>query len=151
MLKKHNIAKLLCIVIMELMTLNALKAQHIYIYYYDPQEIVLTPCAVQGYMFNHRRSIWVYVSDSSTYNFISSHIDSLVYANASDSCKFPEVTQKIVVLKPHSQEYDMIFSDGRSAMEKNGRCVLYDEELQRVINNIIKRDFANRNKKNSPK
>lgn len=93
----------------------------------------------------------MYVSDSSTYNFISSHIDSLVYANASDSCKFPEVTQKIVVLKPHSQEYDMIFSDGRSAMEKNGRCVLYDEELQRVINNIIKRDIANRNKKNSPK
>jgi hypothetical protein len=41
----------------------------------------------------------------------------------------------------------MIFSDGRGAMEKNGRCVLFDEELQRVINDIIKRDIANRKKK----
>ena len=148
MMKRYsNIAKLLSIAIMEMMMLNALKAQHIHIYYYDPQEILLTPCAYQGYMFCGRESLWVYVSDSTIYNFISSHIDSLVYANVSDNCKFPDVKQKIVVLKPHSQEYDMIFSDGRSSMEKNGRCVLYDEELQRVINDIIKRDIANRNKK----
>ena len=148
MMKRYNnMPKLLFFVIMNMMTLNALKAQHIHIHYYDPQEIILTPYAYQGYDFCNRESLWIYVGDTLTYSFISSHIDSLVYANASDKCKFPNVSQKIVVLKAHSQEYDMIFSDGRGAMEKNGRCVLFDDELQRVINDIIKRDIANRKKK----
>ena len=148
MMKRYNnMAKLLFSVIMSIMTLNALKAQDIYIYYYDPQEIILTPCDYQGYDFCDRESLWIYVGDTLTYSFISSHIDSLVYANASDECKFPDDSKKIVVLKPHSQEYDMIFSDGRGAMEKNGRCVLFDEKLQQVINDIIKRDIANRKKK----
>jgi hypothetical protein len=129
------------------MTLNALKAQHIYIHYYDPEVIILTPYDYHGWNFCNRESLWIYIGDTLTYSFISSHIDSLVYANASDNCKFPNVSQRIVVLKPHSEEYDMIFSDGRGAMEKNGRCVLFDEELQRVINDIIKRDIANRKKK----
>ena len=152
MMKRYNnMAKLLFFVIINMMTLNALKAQHIYIYYYDSQEIILTPYAYQGYSFCNRESLWIYVGDTLTYSFISSHIDSLVYANASDKCKFPNVSQRIVVLKPHSQEYDMIFSDGMGAMEKNGRCVLFDEELQRVINDIIKRDIAHRNKKSKSK
>ena len=130
-----------------MMTLNALKAQHIYIDYYDPEVIILTPYDYHGWNFCNRESLWIYIGDTLTYSFISSHIDSLVYANASDKCKFPNVSQRIVVLKPHSEEYDMIFSDGRGAMEKNGRCVLFDEELQRVINDIIKRDIANRKKK----
>lgn len=143
----RKIVQFLVVVIMDLISLTALRAQHIYIYYYDPQEIILTPYDYQGYSFCNRESLWIYVGDSSLYSLISSHIESLVYANASDSCKFPDVSQKIVVTKPHSQEYDMIFSDGWGAMEKNGRCVLYDDELQRVINNIIKKDIANRKKK----
>lgn len=148
MMKRYNnMAKLLFFVIINMMTLNALKAQHIYIDYYDPEEIILTPYDYHGWNFCNRKSLWIYIGDTLTYSFISSHIDSLVYANASDKCKFPNVSQRIVVLKPHSEEYDMIFSDGRGAMEKNGRCVLFDEELQRVINDIIKRDIANRKKK----
>lgn len=148
MMKRYNnMAKLLFFVIINIMTLNALKAQHIYIHYYDPEEIILTPYDYHGWNFCNRESLWIYIGDTLTYSFISSHIDSLVYANASDKCKFPNVSQRIVVLKPHSEEYDMIFSDGRGAMEKNGRCVLFDEELQRVINDIIKRDIANRKKK----
>lgn len=148
MMKRYNnMAKLLFFVIINMMTLNALKAQHIYIDYYDPEVIILTPYDYHGWNFCNRESLWIYIGDTLTYSFISSHIDSLVYANASDKCKFPNVSQRIVVLKPHSEEYDMIFSDGRGAMEKNGRCVLFDEELQRVINDIIKRDIANRKKK----
>ena len=148
MMKRYNnMAKLLFFVIINMMTLNALKAQHINIHYYDPEEIILTPYDYHGWNFCNRESLWIYIGDTLTYSFISSHIDSLVYANASDKCKFPNVSQRIVVLKPHSEEYDMIFSDGRGAMEKNGRCVLFDEELQRVINDIIKRDIANRKKK----
>lgn len=148
-MKRYNkITKFLLIVIVNLLTLITLKAQYIYIDYHDPEVIILTPYRMRSYEFSYKREYThrICVEDSTTYSFISSHIDSLVYAKESDELELPQGSQKIVVFKPNTKEYDMIFSDGFT-MEKNGRCVMFDEELQRVINDIIKRDIAKRKKK----
>lgn len=145
----NKIAKFFLIVMINLLMPIALKAQYIYIHYHDPEVVILTPIRMRGFDFSYKREYTyrICVEDSATYSFISSHIDSLIYAKESDGCKLPDVSQKIVVFKPNTKEYEMIFSDGFAGMEKNGRCVLFDEELQRVINNIIKRDIAKRKKR----
>lgn len=152
MKKYSNVAKLFLIIIMILLKYTDLKAQDklgfVIIDYYDPQEIVLTSCDSLGYSFDYLDNVSEIVkTDSATYSFFLSHIESLVYAKESDGCHFPNVRQRIVVEKSSYKEYVMIFSDGVSAMEKNGRCVLFDEELQRYINDLIEWHIAIRKKK----
>ena len=76
------------------------------------------------------------VSDSLSYSYVRQRVDSLVPCYDNDRpCRFPDVIQQIVIL--NGDEYDVLSTNGINAMEKNGRSVVFDKELQDAFNRVI--------------
>ncbi|MDD3645382.1 MAG: hypothetical protein PHR19_07640 [Bacteroidales bacterium] len=97
------------------------------------------PIAITGYTFlkvgKHNEFI---VWDSLSYSYVRQRVDSLVPCYDNDRpCRFPNVVQQIVIV--NGNEYDILSSNGTTAMEKNGRSVVFDKELQDAINRAIEK------------
>ena len=75
------------------------------------------------------------VLDSLSCMFIKQRIDSIKSYKKCKSYRFPDVRQQITIF--FGEECDTLFSDGSFAMEKNGKCVIFDKILQEAINKAI--------------
>ncbi len=97
---------------------------------------IQTPIRITGYLFS---SGWKFeefeVKDTIFYKFIQQRIDSVKYCRDNIQCRCPDVRQQIIVT--NGEEYDILSSDGSFAMEINGKCIFFDERLQKAINRVI--------------
>ena len=108
---------------------------HIIIRYASPYVDYLI--RIDGYTFlkycEHNEFI---VWDSLSYSYVRQKVDSLVPCYDNDRpCRFPDVLQQVVIV--NGDEYDLLSTDGLTAMEKNGRSVVFDKELQDAFNRVI--------------
>lgn len=108
--------------------------QRIIIRYVD--SAIQTPIRISGYLFCTWEFEKFEIRDSLSYIFVKQRIDSMkLCTDENIRCSFPDVRQQIIVI--NNEEYDIISSDGSSAMEKNGRKVIFDKTLQIAINQAI--------------
>jgi len=108
----------------------------IFIRYTDPNLRFLVK--VSSYRFSIGTSKLVKefeVLDSLSCMFIKQRIDSIKSYKKCKSYRFPDVRQQITIF--FGEECDTLFSDGSFAMEKNGKCVIFDKILQEAINKAI--------------
>jgi hypothetical protein len=89
---------------------------------------------VSGYDFSTWKIKEIEIKDSLSYEWVKQRIDSMkLYTDV--SCRFPDVRMQIIIID--GENYDILSSDFFSAMEKNGRCVVFDKTLQEKINRVI--------------
>jgi hypothetical protein len=127
--------KFICLLILFLLLIPIVFSQHRILIRYVG-DIILTPIKTSGYLFSTWKVEEFEITDSLSYVFVKQRIDSIELCADSDvGCRFPNVRQQIIVI--NNEEYDILSSDGVSAMEKNGRKVIFDKTLQAAINRAI--------------
>jgi hypothetical protein len=107
---------------------------------YRETHIILYPVKITGYEFGTKNFPFLdelTIEDSLSYHWIAKKVMELEYCTDTVSCYFPDVRQQIIIV--NGDRYDILSSDGYTAMEMNGKSVLFDKELQQVINNIIEK------------
>ena len=119
--------------------LMSFSQNRIIIRYVDTE--IQTPMRITGYIF----STWEFekfeIKDSLSYAFVKQKIDSLEFCLGDDiKCRFPDVRQQIIII--YGKKYDILSSDGATAMEKNGKSVFFDNILQTAINRAIEKHAA---------
>lgn len=110
-----------------------------YIEYRDDKPIFY-PIKITGYEFGTKNFPFldeITIRDSLSYHWIIKRVMTLEYCPNTMTCYFPDVRQQIIIV--NDEKYDILSSDGCSAMELNGKSVFFDKILQQAINEIIEK------------
>lgn len=134
-----------CILIIGIIISPCYSQNRVIIRYVDAS--IETPIRIPGYLFSKWKVEELSFKDSTLCTFFKRKIDSLLFCDLGNTiCRFPDVRQQIIVV--YGEEYDIVSSDGSTAMEKNGKSVVFDIVLQSIVNKIIDNDkttkFPNR-------
>ena len=136
--------KIITIICFILAACNVVGQPSTSVYIKYEKDLILRPVDSRGYMFAEYKvdgSIDRFeIGDSATIEFMERHFAAIL-SDTTHQGRFPNVKQQITIVRPDGT-YDILFSDGQSAMEMNGRCVTFDAELQDYINQLIKRRMS---------
>jgi len=129
--------KIIIIFLLALTTISAGFSQcRIIIRCTDPN--IRTPVKVLSYRFSTGASKLIKefeVRDSLFCTFVKQRIDSMKLHTKQIDRYYPDVRQQITIV--FNGGSDTLFSDGSFAMEKNGKCMVFDKILQEAINKVI--------------
>lgn len=112
------------------------KRNTITIYYIDKE--ILTPYKLTEQYFDQyylKKSDSICISDKIVIDSFLSKINKLEYE--SNDNYFPDVRQKIIIRILNDDDI-IIYSDGGTSMQKDGRVINYDSTFQFLIDKTIK-------------
>lgn len=134
-----DMKKMIIIICFVLAAYNVVGQPSARVYIKYEKDLILRPVDSRGYMFAEYKVDGAIdrfeIDDSVTIDFVERHFAAIL-SDTTHQGPFPNVHQQITIVRPDGT-YDILFSDGRSAMEMNGRCVTFDAELQEYINRLI--------------